>query len=79
MPFFPSRFVKSDGMRTSVRKLRLCQSVPGFRPTRFAGDAFDAAPFPGAWMTFRWLFFEKGIGTLAQPYKVAEVKQLARA
>ena len=66
-------------MRTSVRKFRLCQSVPGLRLTRFAVDGAGAVPFPGAWTTFRWLFFEKGLGTLAQPYKVAEVKQLARA
>ncbi len=64
-------------MRTLVTKFRLCQSVPGFKLTRFAPEAAGGAPFPGAWMTFRWLFFEKGIGTLAQPYKVTEVKQLA--
>src|SRR3954447_25620483 len=72
MPFFPARLVKSDGMRTLVRKLRLCQSVPGLSPTVFTAGF---APFPLPWMTFRGLFFEKGIGTVGQPYKLGRVKQ----
>ena len=42
----PERFVKSDGIRTSVRKFRLCQSKPGFRPTRLGAPCL-AAPFFG--------------------------------
>jgi 5-formyltetrahydrofolate cyclo-ligase len=72
MPFLPARLVKSDGMRTLVRKFRLCQSVPGLSPTRVTARL---APFSPPWITFRGLFFEKGIGTVGQPYKLLRVKQ----
>ena len=42
----PERLVKNEGIRTSVRKLRLCQSSPGLRPTRLGlGVLLDALPF----------------------------------
>ncbi len=66
------RFVKSDGIKTLVRKFRLCQSELGRSPTFVEGFA---APFSDALMTLRRLFFEKGIGTVAQPYKLHRVKQ----
>src|SRR6476661_8342812 len=70
----PERLVKRDGIRTSVRKLRLCQSALGMRRTRF--ERLFSAPSSAAWRTmFLRLFFEKGIGTLAQPYKLAGVNQ----
>src|SRR5213592_1969796 len=58
MRFLPSRLVKTDGMSTSVRKLRLCQSAPGFSPTFLT---VVPAPLPEDWITFRRLFLEKGI------------------
>src|SRR5712691_9433381 len=71
----PERFVKSDGIRTSVRKFRLCQSSPGFRPTRLGAPCL-AAPFLAEARTTRVRFFrEKGVGTVGQPYKLTRVKQ----
>src|ERR1700730_920743 len=70
----PERLVKSDGMRTSVRKLRLCQSALGMRRTRV--ERLFSAPFSVAWRTmFLRLFFEKGIGTVPEAYKVGGVNQ----
>src|ERR1051325_4790663 len=70
----PERLVKSDGIRTSVRKLRLCQSALGMRRTRV--ERLFSAPSPVAWRTtFLRLFFEKGIGTVAQAYKLGRVNQ----
>src|SRR6478752_5402886 len=70
----PERLVKSDGIRTSVRKFRLCQSALGISRTRV--DRLFSAPSSAAWRTmFLRLFFEKGIGTLAQPYKLRGVNQ----
>ena len=67
--------MKSDGIRTSVRKFRLCQSRPGLRPTRF-GALARALPFLAeartTWVRF---FREKGVGTVGQPYKLTPVKQ----
>ena len=66
--------MKSDGMRTVVRKLRLCQSARGRSLMRVERLFF--APFSDAWRTtFLRLFFEKGIGTLAQAYKLGSVNQ----
>ena len=68
------RLVKSEGMRTSVRKLRLCQSGLGFSRTRV--ERLFSAPFSVAWRTtFLRLFFEKGIGTGEQAYKLGRVNQ----
>src|SRR4051812_44554265 len=70
----PERLVKSEGIRTSVRKLRLCQSALGMRRTRV--DRLFAAPSSDACRTtFLRLFFEKGIGTVAQTYKLGRVNQ----
>jgi hypothetical protein len=66
--------VKSEGMRTLVRKLRLCQSGRGRSRTRVEG--LFLAPFSDTWRTtFLRLFFEKGIGTVTQAYKVEAVNQ----
>src|SRR6476646_12162776 len=75
----PERLVKSDGIRTSVRKLRLCQSAFGRSLMRV--ERLFSAPSSVAWRTiFLRLFFEKGIGTAAQAYKLVEVNQrLSRA
>src|ERR1700724_668834 len=54
----PERLVKSDGIQTLVRKLRLVQSLPGRSLTRF--DFF--APASCAWRTI-FRFLEKGFGT----------------
>ncbi len=70
-PPLPARLVKSDGMSTLVRKLRLCQSELGRKPTWVA---LVAPPFSGDWMTFRWLRL-KGIGTLGEAYKLGIVTQ----
>ena len=62
--------MKSEGIRTLVRKLRLCQSARGRKRTRV--ERFVAAPSPGVWRTiFRRLFLEKRIGTLGKAYKLA--------
>ena len=72
----PKRLVKNDGIRTSVRKLRLCQSNPGFRPTRVGAPRL-ATPFTAeARITLVRFFREKGVGTAGQRYKLTEVKQL---
>src|SRR5450432_1113046 len=70
----PERLVKSEGIRTSVRKLRLCQSNPGFRLTRLA-DCFPAPFCAPARMTLVRFLREKGVGTAGQRYKLTEVKQ----
>ena len=70
------RFVKSDGIRTLVRKLRLCQSALGRKPTRVESAG---SPLPDAWTIFFRLFLEKGIGTPAEPYNLGKVNQTIRA
>ena len=62
--------MNSVGMSTLVRKLRLVQSLPGRNFTRV--DLF--APSCDAWRTI-FCFLEKGIGTFAEPYKLAGVNQ----
>jgi hypothetical protein len=60
--WLPERFVNSVGIRTSVRKLRFRQSLPGRSRTRV--ERFAAAPSPLVWRTiFLLLFFGKRIGT----------------
>jgi hypothetical protein len=66
--------VKSEGISTSVRKLRLCQSNPGFNPTRVA-DCFPSPFFALARTTSVRFFREKGVGTAGQRYKLTGVKQ----
>src|SRR5215470_3814760 len=62
----PDRFTKSDGMRTLVRKLRLCQSDRGRKRTRVECCSRGVASSPrDDWRTiFRRLFFGKRIGTV---------------
>src|SRR5437588_4265120 len=70
----PDRLTKSDGMRMLVRKLRLRQSGRGRKRTRVEGLA--AAPSSDSWRTtFLRLFFEKGIGTSAERYKLVWLNQ----
>ncbi len=70
----PERLVKSEGIRTSVMKLRLCQSTPGFRPTRVADGFFVPLAAPVRTTLVRF-FREKGVGTVGQRYKLTRVKQ----
>jgi len=66
--------MKSDGIRTLVRKLRLCQSGRGRRRTRV--ECFVEAPSSDCWRTiFLRLFFEKGIGTFPEAYELQCSKQ----
>src|SRR4029077_11487578 len=74
--WLPARFVKSVGIRTSVRKLRFRQSLPGRSRTRveprFCGVP---APSPLVWRTtFLRLFFGKRIGTWSERYGLTESK-----
>src|ERR1700704_6023408 len=70
----PARLVKSEGIRTVVRKFRLCQSGRGRNLMRV--ERLFSAPFSEDWRTtFLRLFFEKGIGTVAQAYKLGSVNQ----
>src|SRR5438046_9608914 len=70
----PARLVKSEGIRTLVRKLRLCQSARGRKRTRV--ERLVAAPSPDVWRTiFLRLFFGKRMATFARAYKLAPVKQ----
>src|SRR5947208_15170817 len=68
----PERLVKRDGMRTSAKKFRRCQSMPGFKVTRV--DVFFSAPSAVACRTTR-VFFEKGIGTCGDAYKLTTTVQ----
>src|SRR5213082_1851731 len=68
----PDRLVKRDGMRTSAKKFRRCQAMPGFRVTRV--DRFSSAPSAVASRTTR-VFFEKGIGNCREAYKLASTVQ----
>lgn len=66
--------MKSEGIRTLVRKLRLCQSARGRNRTRV--ERLAVAPSPDTWrMTLRRLLFGKRIGTFAEAYKLAPAKQ----
>src|SRR5437870_11098986 len=70
----PERLVKSEGIRTLVRKLRLCQSARGRKRTRV--ERLVAAPSPDVWRTiFLRLFFGKRMATFARAYKLAPVKK----
>ena len=79
--YSPDRFTNSDGIKTLVRKLRLCQSDRGrsrtrveFRPAGTGGSS------RGAWRTiFRRFFFGKRIGTVLKGYgTVTKWKALKR-
>ena len=65
----PSRFVKSEGISTCVRKLRRCHPLLGFNPT-FRDSAFSnssrCSPKPSATVDFRFTalrFLTKGLAT----------------
>jgi hypothetical protein len=68
--YSPDRFTKSDGIKTLVKKLRLCQSDRGRSRTRVEcrprGPGVSSF---GAWRTiFRRFFFGKRIGTVLEGY-----------
>jgi hypothetical protein len=66
--------MKSDGIKTLVRKLRLCQSARGRKRTRV--ERLFSAPFSDDWRTtFRRLFLEKGIGTFVEDIIYASESQ----
>src|SRR5215467_1532267 len=79
--YSPERFTNSDGIKTLVRKLRLCQSELGRNRTRVecrpAGTEVSSS---GAWrMMFRRFFFGKRIGTVLEGYEtVRKWKALKR-
>src|SRR4030095_16062333 len=79
--YSPDRFTNSDGIKTVVKKLRLCQSDRGRSRTRVecrpAGTRVSSC---GAWRTmFRRLFFGKRIGTVLEGYEtVTKWKALKR-
>src|SRR4029079_19541268 len=83
--YSPDRFTKSDGIRTLVRKLRLCQSDRGRRRTRVeCRPAGTGVSSRDAWRTmFRRFFFGKRIGTVLEGYetvkKLKELKKLRRS
>src|SRR5215475_6858827 len=79
--YWPVRFTNSEGIKTLVRKLRLCQSDRGRSRTRVecrpAGSEVSSG---GAWRTmFRRFFFGKRIGTVLKGYEtVTKWKALKR-
>src|SRR6266536_4902513 len=62
----PERLVKSEGIKTLVKKLRLCQSARGRSRTRVESRSRGrGAPSRDVWRTtFRRLFLGKRSGTL---------------
>src|SRR4029077_1094578 len=77
----PERLTKSDGIKTLVRKLRLCQSARGRSRTRVESRSRGIlAPSDEGWRTtFRRLFFGKRIGTTPPRYdsRYSEAKSFA--
>src|SRR5215510_1796584 len=69
--YSPDRFTNSDGIKTLVRKLRLCQSERGRSRTRVeCRPAGTEESSRGAWRTmFRRFFFGKRIGTVLERYE----------
>src|SRR4029453_17869457 len=84
-PYSPDRFTNSDGIKTLVKKLRLCQSDRGRRRTRVECRPTGTGASPRcAWRTiFRRFFFGKRIGTVLEEYetvkKLKELKKLQRS
>src|SRR6516165_997486 len=79
--YSPDRFTNSDGIKTLVRKLRLCQSDRGRSRTRVeCRPTGTGASSRGAWRTmFRRFFFGKRIGTILEAYEtVTKWKALKR-
>src|SRR5215831_11209969 len=79
--YSPDRFTNSDGIKTLVRKLHLCQSDLGRSRTRVeCRTRGTGASSCGVWRTiFRRLFFGKLIGTVSKAYwTVTKWKALKR-
>jgi len=79
--YSPDRFTNSDGIKTLVRKLRLCQSDRGRSRTRVECRPVSTAVWPsGVWRTmFRRFFLGKRIGTALERYEtVTNWKALKR-
>src|ERR1700747_1644190 len=72
--YSPDRFTNSDGIKTLVRKLRLCQSDRGRRRTRVECRTTGAVVLScDAWRTiFRRFFFGKLIGTVLEGYRTVQ-------
>src|SRR3954453_1127395 len=68
--YSPDRFTNSDGIKTLVRKLRLCQSDRGRSRTRVECRPTGTEPSPSFfWRTmFRRFFLGKRIGTVLEGY-----------
>lgn len=73
--FPPDRFTKSDGIKTLVRKLRLCQSGRGRKRTRVDCRSTGASSRDVSRTTFRRLFFGKRIGTALEEYETVKKLQ----
>ena len=70
----PARLTKSEGIRTLVRKLRLCQSARGRSRTRVE-SRIGGTPSRDVWLTtFLRLLFAKRIGTAPEGYRCAPSK-----
>src|SRR6476469_10830291 len=79
--YSPDRFTNSDGIKTLVRKLRLCQSDRGRSRTRVECRPVSTGVSPsGVWRTmFRRFFLAKRIGTVLERYEtVTNWKALKR-
>src|SRR5215471_5121222 len=78
--YSPDRLTNSDGIKTLVRKLRLCQSDRGRSRTRVECRRGTGVSVCGAWRTiFRRFFFGKRIGTALEAYEtVTKWKALKR-
>ena len=79
--YSPDRFTNSDGIKTLVRKLRLCQSDRGRSRTRVECRPASTGVSPsGVWRTmFRRFFLAKRIGTVLERYgTVTKWKALKR-
>src|SRR5215510_12669071 len=83
--YSPERFTNSDGIKTLVRKLRLCQSDRGRSRTRVECLPNGTRVFSCcAWRTiFRRFFFGERIGTVLEEYetvkKLKALKKLQRS
>src|SRR5215510_9616435 len=78
--YSPERFTNSEGIKTLVRKLRLCQSDRGRSRTRVECRSGTGISSSVARRTiFRRLFFGKRIGTVLEEYEtVTKWKALKR-
>src|SRR3954464_4310058 len=67
--YSPDRFTNSDGIKTLVRKLRLCQSDRGRSRTRVECRPTETEPSPSCvWRTMFRRFLGKRIGTVLEGY-----------